>query len=326
MLFTQGESLWFSPDGQSWKSVDLGGLDSDNVSIADVTRSAGRMVAVGEESFENADQSSGSDALVLVSDDGDRWEQVSDPRFKNAQMELVGATRQGVVAFGWASGVGRAIWTSPDGSSWLRATNESGLEVARGVTTLAERDGALLAFVGVDATEQRPASKVEVWRTEGRAEWQRIGVLPRSAGMEVHQAVYGNGRWYAFGWKRFETDKPVAWTSPDGGDWTTVKVPNQWTFGAISDLAGYAGGLVAVGAMGDSPGETCGAGMPYVGLSWTSPDGRAWHQLAPIKDAAVLALAVVTIFLASGTQRAAGRDAGWRRCPSPSQPLRSKRR
>ncbi len=328
VLLTPGTSnMWFSPDSRNWGSVDLGGLDIHIVSIAGVTQSGSRMVAVGAETFANADGSSASDALVLLSDDGRHWPQIANPRFKNAQMELVGSTRQGIVAFGWTSAYEPAIWTSPDGSSWIRATNESGLAVARGVTTLAERDGALLAFVGVGATEQRPTTNVEVWRTEGRAEWQRIGELPRSAGMTVNQAVYGNGRWYAFGWKRFETDKPVAWTSPDGATWTQVKVPEAWSmWGSLTLRAsrvasspwqrrGMPPGIRAVRAcrMSASVGRRP---MALRGTSCRRSRTRRSSRWRP----------QTTTSLASGMQQAAGRAAGGRRCPSRSPIHRQSRR
>jgi hypothetical protein len=194
------------------------------------------------------------------------------------------------VAFGTTGDGGASIWTSVDGTAWLKATNDTGLEVARGVQLVAEHDGRLTAFVGHPAEPGFDFGQVEVWQTEGRAEWEMVGSLP-GTGAYVLKAAFGDGRWLATGAASDDVadDGPNAWTSTDGRAWTRTTVPVE----AHGAIAGWADGMVLVSHTGPRPGETCGGSGPFVGTSRISMNGGDWLVVPPTPGVAASALLVV---------------------------------
>lgn len=151
-------------------------------------------------------------------------------------------------------------------------------------------DGRLTAFVSVPGTTPEHPLRIEVWQGDGTAEWEKVAELPESASAVVRQAAYGAGQWIAVGQVLDDIPDPrVAWASSDGIQWhvSRFSLPAAESVGAF---LGYNGGFVVVGSSGDAPGTACGTGAPYLGLTWTSPDGVAWHELPPIKGAAVVAM------------------------------------
>jgi hypothetical protein len=270
--------VWVSADGVHWDVHSL--LKPEFVTLNDVAIGSQGIVAVGEEGIVATDNSTvGYRAVVLLSLDGEVWKRIEDPAFEDGQMRLVGATRQGFVAFGSDFGGDAVIWTSPDGRDWLRATNETGLEVAGGIELLIEGDGRLTAIVGQRASGSTVSSRYDVWQTEGRADWERAGTLT-GGGAGRLLGSSGGGRLLVVGWER-------AWTSADGVQWEVAVHPQGDRPASISDVAAFPGGYVAVGWTGSSPGETCGGNEPWVGHTWTSANGRVWHEDATFQGAAI---------------------------------------
>jgi hypothetical protein len=270
--------LWVSADGVRWDQHSL--LKQEYVTLNDVAIGPRGIVAVGDEGIVAADNTTvGFRAVVLWSVDGEVWNRIEDPGFEDGQMRLVGATPQGFVAFGSDFRGNAAIWTSPDGRDWLRATNETGLDVARGVRLLIQGDGRLTAIVGPPGDGYADASEFAVWQTEGRAEWKRTGTLSGGGG-GVLRGAYGGGRGLVVGYER-------AWTSADGVQWDVAVHPRGDRPAEISDVATFPGGYVAVGWTGSSPGDTCGGNEPWIGRTWTSADGREWHEEETFEGAAI---------------------------------------
>jgi hypothetical protein len=259
----------FSADGTHWDAVESGVGGSEYLTLNDVVIGPLGIVAVGDEGIVAADNSTiGFDAVVLLSHDGRTWERIADSAFKDGQMQMAGATRQGFVVFGQDFNGHATMWTSPDGREWLRATNETGLKVAAGVRLLIPAEGALAAIVGPPGNVYQPASEYEVWHTEGRAEWEHVGRLVEGDRGPLVGAA-GGGRWIVAGSTR-------TWTSMDGVNWTVGPAPQVDSGSGITDVAAYAGGYIAVGDSGSRPDETCGGNIPWVGHTWTSADGQAW--------------------------------------------------
>jgi hypothetical protein len=281
-------SLWQSTDARHWTQADSSTQGDEDITIEDIAARDDLFVAVGSESTLDASgEASDSNAVVLTSIDGQHWDRVTDPRFDHAEAHLVAMSAQGVVVFG-VSTSGPVIWTSPDGHDWLKATNETGREVANGVSRIVDVDGALTAFVSVPGATEGDIARVDVWQTQGRAEWTKVGELPGSDSAQITTAAYGGGHWIAVG----STDKDPSlpdpwWSSTDAMHWTLGSEPQI----AMDAIIGLDGGFVGIGYAGDAPGTACGSGDPYVGLSWTSSDGSTWIPLTQTPGAAILAMA-----------------------------------
>ena len=290
-VLAERSSIWVSKDAQHWAVADSPVEGNERIEIRDIAAGNSGFIAVGEE-WIDADQDGSpedSRAVVLTSDDGRSWQRVADWRFEHAAMTLVGRSRQGIVAFGHVLGEGATIWTSANGIDWLKATNETGLQVAKGVQVIAESHGRLTAFVALPGPTNDESGPIEVWQTEGRGDWEKVGVLPDQSGAYVHRAAYGGGRWLALGVANTGTWSTRAWSSTDGVRWDHVPSPGGE---GVSAMAGSSGGMIAAGHTGSEPGETCGGNEPYVGRTWESLDGD-WQALPPTEGAAIAGLVIV---------------------------------
>lgn len=291
-VMVEGTRIWVSSDATAWASADSPVREDSMIELNGLVTSGLGFMIVGTESIDADDDGSPEDsaAVVLSSTDGRRWERQADWRFAHAAMNSVARSRQGIVVFGSTRGAGPSIWTSTDGAAWLKATNETGLEVSRGVTALAEHDGRLTAFVSHQGPGDFDYGPVDVWQTEGRADWQKVGSLPEANALVI-RATFGGGRWLALGITPPDGDAPGAdaWTSIDGRVWTRVTVPDE-VHGAI---AGWDDGMIAASHTGSGPGETCGGSGPFIGRSLISMDGGDWLTVPPTDGAAASALFVV---------------------------------
>ena len=265
----------FSADGIHWDLVESPVTEHEYLHLTDVVVGPLGVVAVGSEGVVAADNSTiGSNAVVLLSRDGRAWERIDDSAFVDGEMEMAGATREGFVVFGQDFDGNGVIWTSPDGRAWLRATNESGLKVAAGLRSLIPADDDLIAIVGPSGNRSTTASEFEVWRTDGRAEWDLVGRLVGGDRWGPLIGASGGGRSIVVGPTR-------AWTSTDGMNWAVGVPPGI----AIHDVAAYVGGYIAVG--GSWPADTCGGDASWAGYTWTSIDGRTWDQHRTIEGATI---------------------------------------
>ncbi len=261
-------AIWRSEGGSRWDLV----LELQDGFVTAIAANGPGFVAVG--AMKSVDR-----AAVWSSRDGRSWQPVDDAAFDGGVMREVGVTASGIVAFGEVGGYTddskAAIWTSPDGISWLRATNTSGLRVAAGLEALVQDPGRLTAFVRSSDAE---ADAIEVWTTTGRAEWQKVGVLPRSSETVVTNAAHGLQGWVAAG-NSGGFGPGVAWRSTDGVTWHRVDGGPDTAVALLADGSGF----VATGYVGSLFGETCGDPRPFQAETWTSTDGRVWHKM-PNKD------------------------------------------
>jgi hypothetical protein len=122
--------LWFSPDGESWSSVDGGpGGPFDATgeeSVNDIVAVGSGFVAVGSRTLDNE-----QDGVAWFSPDGETWEQVEAPTLGGTgrQELLTVALVDGVVVAGGFSAHGADrqgkpfVWRSPDGITWREASD-----------------------------------------------------------------------------------------------------------------------------------------------------------------------------------------------------------
>lgn len=306
----QESRIWVSADARRWDVADSPVDENALIEIHDLVAGQAGFLAVGTEEIDADDDGNPEDsrAVVLTSSDGHRWVRVSDPRFEHAGMNLVAMSRQGVVAFGYIlGGVGASIWTSADGHGWLKATNPTGLHVAKGVQVITESDGGLTAFATLPGPTVDASGPVEVWQTEGRADWEKVGELPDPSGAYVRNAAFGGGRWFALGEQKIASGvyESRAWSSSDGVTWIHDMIPGN---PSVEAIAGWAGGLIAAGSTGSAPGETCGGSEPWVGRTWLST-GTTWQALPPTAGAAITALVIANDRIV-GIGPAIGADGG----------------
>ena len=287
--------IWVSTDATDWDAADSPVDGNEMIEISDVVAGDAGFVAVGTENIDADDDGSPEDgnAVVLISNDGRRWDRIDDPRFRHAGMKYVAISRQGVVVFGYSWGGGASIWTSADGRAWLKATNPTGLHVAQGVQFIAESDGRLTAFVRSGSPTDDLAGPIEVWQTEGRADWEKVGELPDPSGALVRHAAYGAGRWFALGGTTIADGDFASrvWTSSDGRNWDHAADTTSPDGAIVNAIAGWSGGVIAAGSTGSEPGETCGGSEPWVGRTWLST-GAGWQVLPPTKGAAIRAMVI----------------------------------
>ena len=116
--------LWFSPDGETWTSVDGGAggpLDgTGEESVRDIAAVGAGFVAVGSRTIDNE-----QDGLAWYSPDGETWEALDTPTLGGPRRQdvlTVAHTDAGIVAGGYSSddsGLGQpVVWTSADGRTW----------------------------------------------------------------------------------------------------------------------------------------------------------------------------------------------------------------
>ena len=325
-------AAWTSPDGLTWSRVQhreatLGGTGHQRMEA--VAAGDDLFVAVGhDEEVDAAGSPTNLDAAVWTSPEGLEWTRVphdetvfggppitsefepgrvGDP--SSQAMVDVTTGGPGFVAVGLAedaaTGDTAAVWTSADGLSWARVTDQadldhttgSGLLWMRGVT---EADGRLVA-VGWETSSERQFSAA-VWTSEDGLAWTRLphdgaafGSGSQWFGMD--DVVAGGPGFVAVGTEMpgdaprellpaldaedvLTTPRPMAvgvfgpaiWTSEDGLTWS--RIPADQLPASTSDdvqlraVTAADSGLIAVGLRG--------SGDDVRAEVWTSPDGLRW--------------------------------------------------
>ena len=185
--------LWFSPDGETWTSVDGGAggpLDgTGEESVRDIAAVGAGFVAVGTRTVDNE-----QDGLAWWSDDGETWEALDTPTLGGPRRQdvlTVAHTDAGIVAGGYSSddsGLGQpVVWTSADGRTWgpgaavpLRDERRSSASSDLAVRSITVAPEGLVAAGG---DEWRPY----VWTsTDGGVTW-------KDTGDPVHGGLFEDG-------------------------------------------------------------------------------------------------------------------------------------
>lgn len=276
-----------STDGLTWNDLpapDVVGSVADLVAGDDVFVAVGSRGVCAEHAAAGSNDQEGDDcpdrvAAVWTSSDGFEWRNVphDEAVFGGpglAQMNSVTVGGPGFVAVGRVEDddgdADAAVWTSIDGSTWLRVEHDEGafggehnqdmLDVVAGGPGVVAvgRDGRGL-FWGNSTVE-----KGAVWISPDGEAWARVppddetfslntAILAVTATEDGLIAVGSGKLWVG-----------RVWASVDGLEWTTIGRIEDPRGAWISDVAVSDDGLtVAVGVADDTE-------------IWTSPDGVDW--------------------------------------------------
>ncbi|MBA3431261.1 MAG: adenylate/guanylate cyclase domain-containing protein, partial [Actinobacteria bacterium] len=172
-------AAWRTSDGVRWKRIA-----SDGAFSGPGDQSANRVIATEKGLLAvGYDARLGDwDAAVWSSTDGRRWEQVLvDPESvaRGTQQEMTSVTysRHRFVGIGWEGttrGADAVVWTSPNGSSWQRAT--SGPTTLGGIGTQG-MSGVVSGgpgFVAVGWSTFRDDRDAAIWTSEDGTSWDPV--------------------------------------------------------------------------------------------------------------------------------------------------------
>lgn len=264
-------ALWTSTDRMTWQRVPhdkavFGGPGDQQVTAIVPWRDG--FVAAGEV-HGASDFDPKTVAAIWISKDGTTWTRVPHDekvfggrgrQTMNAiaasddRLVIVGFDEEGPCCIDAKSDHDIAVWTSANGIDWSKRTRGGGQmnAVARTPT----------GFLGVGHRG--------VWTSADGTRWERtapsdvanddttlLGVVPTRSGI------------VAVG---LESDRPAAWTSPDGATWAGASIDASITDGDVRLLRSVASsdsGLAAVAGPGDGGGDSA---------ILVSSDGETWAQ------------------------------------------------
>jgi hypothetical protein len=262
----------------------VGTVGEEGNRVHAITAGGPGLVAVGAEDGE---------ATIWTSADGRGWTRVEQTSETTAFLDVT-AGGPGLVAValgnhGWTTqtGDGAPIWTSADGSTWTRAPSDAVFEGAWIRAVIAGGPG--LVAVGSDLDGPR------AWISSDGVSWQEASVpaMPANVAFDGKHAdawmqdVATDGeRLVAVGTIGVSCGQtcgrygPAVWTSTDGRTWSALPAgpvfpPNPTDVEVRSVTAGPTGFVIVGGIFSDEP------------WIWASPDGLAWHRVAPEQDAFV---------------------------------------
>jgi hypothetical protein len=208
------------------------------------------------------------DAYLTVAGGGDvALASISDAVHPERTVEGIVADTGRMVAVGSTNGRA-ALWTSPDGSAWSRATLPASKDP--GPQRLADAVHGGRGWLVVGGTGSRPL----VLASGDGGAWAPAPVGKAFDGQVAPSATAANGSAYVVVGSAGGTSA-AAWTSADLRSWTRSGNAGKGDLDGghdapkwMSDVTAGPDGFVAVG------GQTTDK-MPRPAL-WTSPDGRSW--------------------------------------------------
>jgi hypothetical protein len=291
--------LWFSPDGETWSSVDGGPggpLDTTGEeSIQAVSAFGAGFVAVGWRDFEGE-----QDGIAWYSADGTTWEQLDAPTMGGPgrqNVQSVAAVGNVLVAGGFgvdANGLGKpVVWRSTDGKTWSERSGvlpliSNNRNAARdmSVRELSVNGDEILAAGGDD---WRP----HLWHSlDGGNSWVLLG---DDTGV-VHGSLFQDGVALVDVGRHGDDivalgAEPTVLELGDNNRWLdatgTDAFPTGGSKPAITSVLNYEGQMLTGGYHFLSPGQ--GQRERYTGSVWLGdpgdlteiePEGEAEHLLA----------------------------------------------
>lgn len=260
-------AAWTSPDGQSWKRLNVPRGDGGAGQLSDVVAGPEGLVAVGWR--DDGGQNRGA---ILTSPDGSTWTPAPafDDGDSSTQFNAVAHGAAGYVAVGTSQGgdpgsPGMA-WTSPDGRIWTRAgaglgpppgsdPSLGGLFVGINDVVAGDAIPGGPVFVAVGSFQSRSSSGGAIFSSLDGRTWSRapddpaldsidfVSVVEWAGGLAAAGNVYAGGR-----------SHPVIWMTRDGASWAPMEDADlthvrsgDLNNAFVSDLASEGSGLVAVG-------------------------------------------------------------------------------
>lgn len=185
-------AVWVSDDGSTWTRIAPDQFVADTTRLIDTVASRG--TAVVGAGFSHTATS--VDAAVWISTDGLRWRHVESEVLQSPVAESIttlAATRSGFVAMG-PSGVDIAIWTSANGTDWVRIAHDpdvfGGTLQDHLTVTSVEEFGRGLVAVGHVNTKDDLEDAV-VWISSDGVTWARLSdsVVFGGPGQQMMESV-----------------------------------------------------------------------------------------------------------------------------------------
>lgn len=266
---------------ESWSRVELAPPVDGGEGPSFLVAGPDGLVAVGVH---------GGPATAWTSSDGTTWARTPSPDLDRADLSDlsdIGSGGPGFIVAGSAVPEGdseRAIWTSEDGVSWNRISDDP--DFGSSFISAVRPGGPGLVAVG---------SRLGAWFSSDGSTWERASVPPVPP--EVYPGDNGDapqiyltdvadrgGRLVATGWAMLSDDSEVlvVWTSRDGRSWTDVNTPaDVFPRGSfVFEITAGPEGFVAVGRTR--------ADRVSTAAIWTSPDGQDWRLHRPVPEGVVL--------------------------------------
>lgn len=272
-------AVWTSENGTDWTwlphNEDMFGGDGTQW-MWDVVPGGPGLVAVGGSSHLT-----NRSAAVWTSADGVAWSRVahSEAVFGGEDhhwMNSVVVGGPGLVAVGGTGFSDRdaAVWTSADGLTWSRVSDDGGFGGAgmQEMHSIAAGGPGLVA-VGYESDESGRDRVAVVWTSSDGTTWTRVedGVPGSDEEQEMFDVVVGGPGMTAIG----REGEAAIWTSVDGITWSRVPYDEDVFDGTLFReplrLTVGGPGLVAVGQFA--------YGNDVAAAVWTSADGINWSRV-----------------------------------------------
>jgi hypothetical protein len=267
-------TAYVSANGTTWAQTAAFGSTATQ-SVSGVTLASGGAVVTGTTTVQAASR---QPLITLVPPHGNAMPvdigKIPGAFVPQLAVNAVAAAGSTQVAVGSANGF-PAAWSSADGgNTWIRAAGRTAAVLdrpgAQQLTGLAHGTAGWLAVGGVLAGAMpHPVVLVSAdghtWdAADGQAVFTGRGLITRQAAAgPAGYVIVGEQS----GGANSTTPTAAAWWSaapaPNGFQRTAVATPDARMLAVTADAAGF----VAVGGHGSQA------------STWTSPDGRAWHQL-----------------------------------------------
>jgi hypothetical protein len=220
-------AVWTSTDGVAWTQAKTQGTLFGGPGDQVILKAAGvgsAIVAVGYDTET-------TDAAVWLSD-GTTWTRVSDQGALGGtgtqRMRAVTTGGPGLVAVGFENKNGEidaAVWTSEDGSTWLRQ-HGSDLTGPGGQNMSSVTQGGP-GLVAGGTTEGSNDTDAAIWTSSDGVSWTKVSKRSVFGGQdtqEIRLVVPVDGALVAVGMDESRgTPDAAVWTSSDGNTWTRTQ-------------------------------------------------------------------------------------------------------
>jgi len=227
--------VWSSADGKAWQLVTKQApWKHSDLSMSVVFRD--RMWFMGGW-YNGRLKGHSASNQVWSSTDGVKWEQATDdagwtPRVASAlvvfkgKMWLLGGTEN--YYFGDQSSLKNDVWSSEDGRSWLRVTDDAGWS-PRAYHQAAVLNDRIYVFGGGNYVPEYQATN-DVWSSADGVHWRReTEASPWHARLWFSAVVYRDHMWVLGGWSNNpSTNWGDVWYSKNGRDWKALKSKTIW--------------------------------------------------------------------------------------------------
>jgi hypothetical protein len=163
-----------------------------------------------------------------------------------------------------------AVFTSPDGRSWSRVGEVTGLGLAN-IDGPVAYDGTRYVALGGEGggVLYGQQSNGAAWASTDLSHWRKAPVQDAFAGAELHSLTAGPNGFVAIG---YDAGGTSVWTSRDGLAWTAIVDAQLFPPESAepSDIVYTGGEYLILGRIGQAAAE------------WRSKDGRVWSLTSPL--------------------------------------------